>query len=140
MSLRTKLASFTAILIFSSPTFAQDTICPDLGEIQKIGINKASRIDFRRNQYVGYSVHNYNTDSSWGFAIGPVKARSEKETLENANRILSKMTGLGIPDAHNGEVICFYETDRPDVAAIAIKDYYELSPMRFKQFMGHTNN
>ncbi|KTD69754.1 hypothetical protein Lsan_0202 [Legionella santicrucis] len=133
MSLGTKLASFTAALIFAGSTFAQDVVCPDLGEIQKIGINKASIVD--RNHYVGYSVHHYNTDSDWGFAIGPIKAGSEGETLEKTNQILSKMSGVGIPDSYNEEVVCFYESGKKDVLAIAIKGYYEISPMKLKQFM-----
>ncbi|KTD06154.1 hypothetical protein Lgra_2931 [Legionella gratiana] len=135
MSVGTKLASFTATLIFAGSAFAQDVVCPDLSEIQKVGINKASRIDFQKNHYVGYSVHNYNTDSSWGFAIGPVKASSERETIEITNEILSTMSGSGRVDTRTGDVICVYQTHNPNILAIAIKDYFEVSPIRFKQFM-----
>lgn len=135
MSLGTKLASFTAALIFAGSTFAQEVICPDLGDIKHVGIDRASRIDFQKKNYVGYAIDKYNTDSSWGFAIGPIKANSEKETIERANYILRNMSGKGTPDTSNNEVICFYQTGRSDILAIAIKDYYELSPMRFKQFM-----
>ncbi|AUH72122.1 DUF4949 domain-containing protein [Legionella sainthelensi] len=133
MSLGTKLASLTAALIFSGSTFAQDVVCPDLGEIQKIGINKASIVD--RNYYIGYATNHYNTDSNWSFAIGPVNAHSENETIERTNDILSKMTGIGVPDSYNNDVICFYESGERDVLAIAITGSYEISPMKLKQLI-----
>ncbi|ARB91946.1 DUF4949 domain-containing protein [Legionella longbeachae] len=133
MSLGTKLASFTAALICAGSTFAQDVVCPDLSEIQKIGINKATIVD--RGYYIGYANNHYNTDSNWSFAIGPVKAHSENETIERTNSILAKMTGIGVPDSYNNDVICVYESGERDVLAIAITGSYEISPMKLKQLM-----
>ncbi|KTC78993.1 DUF4949 domain-containing protein [Legionella cherrii] len=134
MSLRAKLTTLAAALVLTGSAFAEEAVCPKLNEIQSVGIEMASQLAY--NYFIGYSINNYNTSSSWGFAIGPVEAESEEETIEITNDILDQLTAQGIPEhGKNGELVCFYETGDPNLFAIAIKDYVDMSPMKFKQYI-----
>lgn len=134
MSLKLKLASFAAALVFTGSAFANESVCPKLSDIQAVGITMASQMAY--NYYIGYSVNHYNTSSSWGFAIGPVEAKSEEDTIEIANDILADLTAPGVPESgKDDEVVCIYETGNPELFAVAIKGYEEISPMKFKQYI-----
>ncbi|CAM2788817.1 hemin binding protein Hbp [Legionella steigerwaltii] len=132
MSLRA--TTLAAALVLTGSAFADESVCPKLNDIQSVGIEMASQLGY--NYYIGYSINNYNTSSSWGFAIGPVEAESEEDTIEITNDILADLTAQGIPEhGKNGELVCFYETGDPNLFAIAIKDYVDLSPMKFKHYI-----
>ncbi|WP_454785161.1 DUF4949 domain-containing protein [Legionella sp. WA2024007413] len=134
MSLRVTLTSAAVALVLTGSAFAEEPVCPKLSDIQSVGITMASQLAY--NYYIGYSVNHYNTSSSWGFAIGPVEAKSEEETIEITNDILADLTAPGIPESGQGdELVCLYETNDPDLFAVAIKDYEEMSPMKFKQYI-----
>ncbi|HHT0592679.1 TPA: DUF4949 domain-containing protein [Legionella anisa] len=135
MSLKTKLISFAAAMVLTGSAFADEPVCPKLSDIQAVGITMASQLAY--NYYIGYSVNNYNTSSSWGFAIGPVEADSEEDTIDIANDILADLTAPGIPESgkDDDDLVCIYETGDPDLFAVAIKGYEEMSPMKFKRYM-----
>ncbi|PWY57444.1 DUF4949 domain-containing protein [Legionella qingyii] len=134
MSLGVKLSTFAAALVLAGSAFAEEAVCPKLSDIQSVGITMASQLGY--NYYIGYSVNHYNTSSSWGFAIGPVEAESEEDTIDITNDILAGLTAPGIPESGQGdELVCIYETNNPDLFAVAIKDYEEMSPMKFKQYI-----
>lgn len=129
-----KLTTLTAALVFGGSAFAAEAVCPNLSDIQSVGITMASQLAY--NYYIGYSINNYNTSSSWGFAIGPVEADSEEDTIEITNDILAGLTSSGVPESgEDDELLCFYETGDQSIFAIAIKDYTEISPLKFRQYL-----
>jgi hypothetical protein len=134
MSLNAKLTSFAAALVLTGSAFAGEGVCPKLSDIQAVGITMASQLAY--NYYIGYAVNNYNTSTSWGFAIGPVEADSEEETIDITNDILADLTAPGIPESgKDDELVCIYETGDPNLFAVAIQGYEEISPMKFKQYL-----
>ena len=134
MSLGVKLSTFSAALILAGSVFADDAVCPDLNRIQAVGISMASELGY--GFFVGYSIDNFNTSSTWGFAIGPVQADSDEDAITVSNEILANMTAPGLPDpSEENELVCLYETGRDGVFAIAINNAYALSPMKFKQYL-----
>ncbi|QLZ68377.1 hypothetical protein FOLKNPGA_01155 [Legionella sp. PC1000] len=135
MSLKTKLISFAAAMVLTGSAFADEPVCPKLSDIQAVGITMASQLAY--NYYIGYAVNNYNTSSSWGFAIGPVEADSEEDTIDITNDILADLTSPGIPESGKGDddLVCIYETGDPNLFAVAIKGYEEMSPMKFKRYI-----
>ncbi|STY28719.1 hemin binding protein (Hbp) homolog [Legionella wadsworthii] len=134
MSLKGKLTTITIALALTGSAFAKESVCPDLHDLKRVGIQKASQLAY--NYFIGYSIDNYNSATSWGFAIGPVEAKSEEETIEITNEILEDMTAPGVPEAGRGDdLVCMYETGDPNIIAVAIKGYEDISPVKLKQYL-----
>ncbi|MDR3504065.1 MAG: DUF4949 domain-containing protein [Legionella sp.] len=113
MKFSTKLSLLAGALIFAGSSFA-DPVCPDLKEIQLGGFSVAFGT---ANHYFTYKLSNYNTDTSWGFIMGPFAVPTREAALEAAYSALSSMNGSGI---YYHE--CIYSTGISDLYAIAIQD------------------
>ncbi|MBI2785480.1 MAG: DUF4949 domain-containing protein [Legionella longbeachae] len=133
MSLGLKLTTITTALLIAGSVFAEEPICPNLSDIQAVGINMASQLGY--DLYVGYTVNDYNTSSTWTFGIGPVEADSDEDAIDISNDILADMSGPGVPTESDGQMLCVYETGDPNLFAVGIKDFEGMSPMKFKQYM-----
>ncbi|MFJ1267577.1 DUF4949 domain-containing protein [Legionella lytica] len=100
--------AFLAGSAFAAP------VCPDLKEIQLGGFSVAFGT---KNHYFAYKLSNYNTDTNWGFVMGPFAVATREAALEAAYFALSTMNGSGI---YYHE--CIYSTGVSDLYAIAIQD------------------
>lgn len=131
--LRSKLATFIGAIILAGSAFAgQESVCPDINAIKAEGMTMAEELG--PNIYLTYNISNYNSESLWGFIIAPLEGDSDDVVLEAANEILSSMSAPGVPEQHNGAIICDYNTGRQDVFAAAINTDEPITPMRLKHF------
>lgn len=113
MKFSTKLSLLAGAFIFAGSTFATP-VCPDLKEIQLGGFSVAFGT---KNHYFAYKLSNYNTDTNWGFIMGPFAVATREAALDAASSALSSMNGSGI---YYHE--CIYSTGISDLYAIAIQD------------------
>jgi len=132
MALRSKIAAFAASLILSGSVFASEAVCPDLGDIQAAGVYMASSI--YGNIYAAFSIDQFNTDSTWAFAIGPVVADDEEDAVDNANEILSNMSSPGVLMQDGTDRVCQYDTANPYIYAVAVRGDM-VSPNTLKSYL-----
>lgn len=114
MKLFCALLTYTAALIFaSSPAFAEP-VCPNLNDIKISGFATSFGAP---GYYFAYNISPYNTESNWGFIMGPFLVMSQTEAIESANQILNSM--ISLPIYHDE---CVYDTGILDLHAVAVKD------------------
>jgi hypothetical protein len=128
MLLKNKLLTFIGAALLANTVFANT--CPELGDIKSEGLRVAEEIGF--GIYVSYSLSAFNTDSSWGFFIAPIKAESEMNALDAGNGILSNLNVSGIPEQQGSHTLCTYDTGNPFAIAAAVQG---VSPTEIKQFV-----
>lgn len=113
MKFSTKLSLLVGALMFAGTSFA-DPVCPDLKEIQLGGFSVAFGTT---NHYFAYKLSTYNTDTNWGFIMGPFAVPTREAALQAAYSALSNMNGSAI---YYHE--CIYSTGISDLYAIAVQD------------------
>ncbi len=126
-----KLAAVTSALLFASSIYAgQITSCPDINEIKAEGISMAQPI--MESLFFTYHFSFYNTNNNWAFAIAPIEADTEEVAIDLANEVLDNINSSGIPDNSGKDVVCYYDTGRPDILAAAMQADF-MSPNKLKQ-------
>ncbi|WP_058535093.1 DUF4949 domain-containing protein [Legionella saoudiensis] len=113
MKFSAKLSLLAAALVLANPSFS-DPVCPDLKEIQLGGFSIAFGTT---NHYFAYKLSKYNTDTNWGFVMGPFAVPTREAALEAAYSALSNMNSAPI---YYHE--CIYSTGISDLYAIAVQD------------------
>lgn len=134
MMFHNKFAAIAGALLLAGSVFAgQSQLCPDINSIKAEGLNMAEKIS--ANVFLTYNISTYSTNDVWGFVIAPIVSDTEETAIDQANNILSTMSSPGIPDEEDGEIVCLYDTGRPDVIAAAINTEGMISPSKLKQYI-----
>jgi hypothetical protein len=129
MTFKAKLVTFASALVFTGAAFSGDEVCPELSAIQSEGLSIA--LPIYGSFYAAGSLSNFNTDSTWAFAIAPIEADSGEESISTGNEVLSEMTAPGVVLDRG---FCAYDTGTPDLFAVAIEG--EMFPiMKIKQYI-----
>jgi len=78
-------------------------------------------MEYNLGLYVTYNISKYKTSKEWGFLIAPIESDSSDDAVKKGNDILNTMTAPGVPGVLDGTFYCTYETNQPDVKAVAAK-------------------
>lgn len=137
MMFKSKLATFVGALVLAGSSFAAQSIpqaCPGINSIQSEGLPNVGEIF--QGMYLAYNVSNYETPSNWVFIMGPIMADSEDMALESSNGLLSTISGTPEPqNDEEGNWICEYNSNEPNVAALAIQADDMISPLKMAKYL-----
>jgi hypothetical protein len=134
MTFRTKCLALASGLIFAGSIYAgQEVICPNIDDIKAEGLNMAEQLG--TDLFFTYNISEFNTDSSWGFVMAPIEADSAETALEESNELLDTMSAPGVPQEHENEIICEYNTGTQHIMAAAVKNDQGLAISKFKQLI-----
>ena len=133
MKLNAKLATLAGALLLSSVTFAKElpSQCPDVNAIKAEGLSAVELIT--DNYYFAYQQSNYNTETDWIFLIGIIEGDDEGQVLEDANNLLTGLSGNPSPEEEDDVVGCLYDLDDEHMA-IAVTGDSMLSPRQARRF------
>lgn len=120
MMFRTKLATIAGALVLMGSSFAGQELCPSIDLIKTEGVFAA---DSMFGLYMTSTISNYNTESTWMFAMGPIYADSAEIAIQVSNDILSSMITPGVPQEDPVTTVCTYDTGNPNLKAIALRKF-----------------
>lgn len=126
---QTRLSASVFALLVAGNVFASATNCPNIEQIKTEGLSMAVKV--QEEGFAAYQESDYTTGEPWVFMIYPVDGDSEDEAVLSGNKILSKLTANGIPLE---EGLCNYETNIPDVYALALQ-VEQFSPALINRYL-----
>jgi hypothetical protein len=134
MIVHNKLVAMASAFLLAGSVYAgQSQVCPDINHIKTVGLSAAEPLT--AEVFFSYGISNYNTSTTWGFLIAPVKAQSAQMATDVANGILDTMTAPGVPDELNNEFVCLYNTGHQNILAAAMPADKILSTSKLKKLI-----
>lgn len=124
-------------LFCSSVTAAPDPeVCPSAAAIKAEGVSYAYNLML--DLYLTTNGSQYDTDKSWEFAIGIIRADDEDRALAQGNQVISTLSGQPLPqEIEPGTWACIYHIADNDYLAAAFYTDFPMAPAKIKSYFHH---
>lgn len=140
MTIQLRILIISALLLSNSVFANQDTPdeCPAMSAIQREGIIHVTEVI--EGYYLTFNLSHYETAFHWVFIMSTMMAESEEMALQKSNQMLGVMSGSPVPMQDNeGNWICEYETNNPEITAIAIHADDMMTPFKMRRYGSWTS-